>query len=137
MIKETRQEANITKTCDLEYNDHSWIKKAKIFQDIDQKFFSKSDLDMRSFQMVYFEKEINDKGSLDNADLIKSFNKNNPGTNLKIHTRDITIIKQNLKNKRIEARKAVERVDSIVNSLGLSLLVEKVKDLLYFIFVRK
>ena len=63
---------------------------------------------------------------MDNIYLIKNFNKNNPGSTLKIQTRDITIIKQNLKRKGIENRKAAERVDSIISSAGYPPLVEKV-----------
>ena len=84
-------------------------------------------MERRSFQLTYFEKELTDKP---NIDLIKNFNKNNPGSILKIQTRDITLIKQNLKRKGIENIKAVERVDSIISSAGYPLLVEKVSKLL-------
>lgn len=53
--------ATVSKECDMDYNNHSWIKKEKILKDIDNKIITKSDMDRRSFQMAYFEKELKDK----------------------------------------------------------------------------
>ena len=69
---------------------------------------------------------MGEKGNSENVDLIKKFTKENPNTNLSIQSRDITILKQNLKRRALDNRKVIDRIDAILNSKGQPFLVEKV-----------
>ena len=112
--------------CTLDFNEHSWVKKQKISRDIDDKRLGPDDWNRRSVQKIYFEKKMNAAGATKNIDLIKDFVKECPRSELKVSSRDITIIRQNLKRKILESHKAVDRLDNILSSSGTPLMVEKV-----------
>ena len=117
--------------CTLLPNNHSWIKKDLVGREIEGKSLASSDLDRRSIQIIYFEKKMKDVNNITNLELIKAFKKENPQTSLNLQSRDLTIIRQNLKRKAIESNRATDRVDSILTSSGHKFLLEKVKDLNY------
>ena len=112
--------------CTIEYSEHSWVKNEKISRDIDEKKIKTEDWKRRSVQMIFFEKKMQGPGGNKNVDLIKSFINENPQADLKVNSRDITIISQNMKRKALESHKAVDRLDNILGAAGQPLLVEKV-----------
>ena len=115
----------VTKEC-IKYSAHSWVKKQKFSEDLSKNSLKEADLGRKSIQLLYFEKELGEKGNSENVDLIKKFTKENPNTNLSIQSRDITILKQNLKRRALDNRKVIDRIDAILNSKGQPFLVEKV-----------
>ena len=116
----------ISTPCTLRFEEHSWIKKEIIQNNMGSKTLSPQDINRRSTQLIYFEKKIKDGGNPNNVELVKEFKKENPDAELKIQSRDMTIVRQNLKRKAIEVNRAKERIDNILTSSGQNFLLEKV-----------
>lgn len=132
----------VSAKCTVPLEEHPWNKKKIIAMDISNNKMGKNDMQRKSVQWIYFEEKLKEKGfllllfqfnffiieigTMDNYDLINTFIKENPDNNMVLASRDLTILKQNLKRKGLEIKKAVERLDQIVASNGKLLLREKV-----------
>ena len=116
----------VASACSIKYSDHNYVKNELISRDMDEKKLSADDWKRRSVQMVFVEKKLKDQGASKNVDILKVLVKESPQVEIKITSRDITIVKQNVKKRALETHKEEKIIDKILNSTGQPLLIEKV-----------
>ena len=115
-----------TKECTLLQEKHFWIYDKNIENKIKEKKLSKEDSERKSVQIAYFKNKIKEENFGENLDLIEKFRKENPDTKFILSSRDITLVKENLKRKNVEMKKAIDRIDDIISNEGKKFMVEKV-----------
>lgn len=115
-----------TKECTLLQEKHQWNYDLNISNKIKENKLTKEELERKSVQISYFKNKIKEEKFGENVDLIENFRKENPETKFILSSRDITLVKENLKRKNIEMKKAIDRIDDILSNEGKKFMVEKV-----------
>ena len=117
---------NRTKDCSLLPEKHSWNYELDIANKMKDKKLTQEELERKSVQIAYFKNKLKEEKCTENVDLIGAFKKENPGAKHVLSSRDLTLVKENLKRKNIEMKKAVDRIDDIISNEGKKFMVEKV-----------
>lgn len=117
---------NRTKDCSLLPEKHSWNYELDIANKMKDKKLTQEELERKSVQIAYFKNKLKEEKCTENVDLIDAFKKENPGAKHVLSSGDLTLVKENLKRKNIEMKKAVDRIDDIISNEGKKFMVEKV-----------
>lgn len=115
-----------TKDCTLLPEKHFWNYELDIANKMRENKLTKEDLERKSVQIAYFKNKLKEEKCGENVDLIANFKKENPEAKHVLSSRDLTLVKENLKRKNIEMKKAVDRIDDIISNEGKKFMVEKV-----------
>jgi hypothetical protein len=101
----------ISQKCDIDFKDHSWIKKETIRQDlINNNNINKDDKDI---QLIMMEKLLEENSNLSSLEIITKFRTANPNLTISIGIHEVNLIKKNLRNRIIEKKTVMERINEL------------------------
>ena len=93
---------------------------------IKEKRIRDSQINLREVQTTYMKGQIQETPNADNKDLLNKFIKDFPKAQYQLSTKDIGLIRQNIKKRTYELTMITEKIDEILDNRGKRFLREKV-----------
>ena len=122
----------LSKKCTKTNEEHSWVEERELMRKICEKEIRKSELENQKTQEAYFKAKVQENPNQLNSDLLKNFRNEFPEIQFQLNSKNISLIKQNLKRRNFDFKKNIELIDELTSSKGTKLLKEKVKFHFYY-----
>lgn len=83
-------------------------------------------MEKKEMQMTYYKAKLQENPNQENTELLNKFRKEYQDVKFQVTSKDISLLKQNLKRRNFLLKKNNELIDELITSTGKKFLREKV-----------